>query len=463
MLFANLPILSHQPALSQNLPVSASPLSPTQGVGLPQATIRFAGEGEKPPEEADKPQKRKGWFSGLGKVVDKAKKIGGQATAAVTATVKETVKQWQGKDDATEAPKSDVAISPDAPPIVENPSVSPAGSPDIAGKPVEVVQDVIPQEQSLPPAENNPTDSTLPPAPPVATAPAKKSVIDWVRQSVPGVGQAMSYIDEQMKGRFLKELLQQTEATTLLPRLNGFAKEDLQTALTQHPSRDRAFYRTVFSEVSDWVTKQEGRRQYATAETFLNEHWTQLVQQSETVQQFQARMAVYKGVADLLSAQGEMLQGMSPDGVDTTPLGLGTDWRTTFKVLDDIQQTHPPLWQLMTVLGKGAGKTGEKQANSVLFGNFMLQLLSLRDSIQPNRFRMMAQWLDKVPQDNLDAFVQQPDNYTVLRSDLGAAMPEAWWERYHREQLAKPESVQAPAATLMRALYELADMLTPAY
>jgi hypothetical protein len=288
-------------------------------------------------------------------------------------------------------------------------------------------------------------------------------VIDWVKQSVPGVGQAMSFIDEQMKARFLKELLEQTEATTLLPRLNGFAKEDLQTALTQHPSRDRAFYRAVFSEVSDWVAKQEGRRQFATAETFLNEHWTQLVQQSETVQQFQARMAVYNGVADLLSAQGEMLQGNSSNGVDPSPLGLGTDWRTTFKVLDDIQQTHPALWQLMALLGKGICKSGEKQANSVLFGNFMLQLLSLRDSIQPNRFRMISQWLEKVPQDKLEAFVQQPDNYTVLRSDLGAAMPEAWWERVHREQLANSDSLQAPASTLMRALYVLSDMLNPEY
>lgn len=446
------------PALPQSLScrqLSVSTLSfhSSQANSLPLKTIRFAGEeppsNEKPPEE-EKPAKRKGWFSGLGKVVDKAKKLGEKAKDAVTTTVKETVQKWQGESPApVQAPVDLPATGSNNPEAAMVTEASPAPQPP-----------TMPEKQ----AEAKLPDAPVPVAPPaVEPAPAKKSVIAWVKQSVPGVGQAMSFIDEQMKARFLKELLQQTEATTLLPRLNGFAKEDLQTALTQHPSRDRAFYRAVFSEVSDWVTKQEGRRQYATAETFLNEHWTQLVQQSETVQQFQARMAVYSGVADLLSAQGEMLQGMSADGMGATPLGLGTDWRTTFKVLDDIQQTHPTLWQLMTVLGKGAVKTGEKQANSVLFGNFMVQLLSLRDSIQPNRLRIMSEWLNKVPQDKLEAFVQEPDHYTVLRSDLGAAMPEAWWERVHREQLTKPDNLQAPAATLMRVLYELADMLTPEY
>jgi hypothetical protein len=386
----------------------------------------------------------------LGTVAAKAKALTSQAAKAVSTTVQETVQHWQGQPEQEVKPdtKTETPPTPQTPPAA-------SAAPPIADQP-----EGTPPETPL----NEPAVAT---APPSAEAPAKKTVMAWVKQSIPGVGAAMDFIDDQMKTRFLKELLEQTEATSLLPRLNGYAKEDLQAALTQHTSRDRAFYRTVFRDVSEWVNKQESRRQYATAESFLNEHWTQLVQQSETVQQFQARMAVYTSVADILAAQDEIRRGRPYLDETATPVGLGTDWRVTFKQLDDIQQTHPPLWQLMTVLGKGAVRTQEKsqdkQVNTILLGDLMVQLLSLRDSVQPNRFRMMAQWLDKVPQEKLEAFVQESDNYNALRTDLGVSLPEAWWERYHREQLAKPDSVNAPAATLMRALYELSDMITPAF
>jgi hypothetical protein len=277
-------------------------------------------------------------------------------------------------------------------------------------------------------------------------------MLDWARKKIPGAVDALEYVtqsvDSTLKKSFLTQVIEETGIGSHLSKMNGFARQDFDGVLLQHPVKERGFYEAVLRDGKNIVEALEQKGEDAAALGFLNEHFTQQVAQSFSIGDWQARVSLYQSMMRFVQAQKDAASAQGQNAPEI---------RDVLRAVDEIQQTHPQVWHLMTALTRGAGE----KTNHIQLGSLLSDLIEMRNSVVPARYETLAKWFNSLTPAEVADFVAKPDAQSMIKMDLGIQMYEPWWTAHHQEQLLSRTSGKPPGAAFAHMIYTLAEKLTP--